>query len=249
MILNPIHKALSIMLNCNVRFLMMGGQACIVYGGAEFSRDLDLCVVVDAANQQALHTAFEQLLAEQIFVPGLEAAALERGHACHFRCHADGVAGLRIDLMTRLRGCPPFDEMWRRRAVIALAEVGEVGVLALMDLVCAKKTQRDKDWPMIRRLIEADVLQAGTTPSDAQVLFWLREARTPEILIGLANRYPSACAAMLAARPLLRHAQEQDCAAVACALAEEERVEREADQAYWQPLREELERWRRAVTE
>lgn len=244
MTLNPIHKALSIMLNCNVRFLVMGGQACIVYGGAEFSRDLDLCVVVDAANQRALHTAFELLQAEQIFVPGLEADALERGHACHFRCHADGVAGLRIDLMTKLRGCPSFEEMWRRRLVIALPEVGELGVLSLIHLVCAKKTQRDKDWPMIRRLIEADVLHTGNAPTDEQILFWLREARTPEILLRLATRYPSETAGMLAARPLLRHALEQDRAAVARALTEEEQREREADQVYWQPLREELERWR-----
>jgi hypothetical protein len=28
----------------------MGGQACILYGAAEFSRDLDLLVPVDAEN-------------------------------------------------------------------------------------------------------------------------------------------------------------------------------------------------------
>jgi len=34
---------------------------------------------------------------------------------------------------------------------------------AIEDLVKAKKTQRDKDWPMIRRLIEASGRRAART--------------------------------------------------------------------------------------
>ena len=33
-----------------VRALLMGGQACVFYGAAEFSRDTDLAIVADAAN-------------------------------------------------------------------------------------------------------------------------------------------------------------------------------------------------------
>jgi hypothetical protein len=33
-----------------VRALLMGGQACVFYGAAEFSRDTDLLVLADAAN-------------------------------------------------------------------------------------------------------------------------------------------------------------------------------------------------------
>ncbi len=33
-----------------VRALLMGGQACVFYGGAEFSRDTDVAVLADAAN-------------------------------------------------------------------------------------------------------------------------------------------------------------------------------------------------------
>ncbi len=32
-----------------VRALLMGGQACVFYGGAEFSRDTDLLILPDAA--------------------------------------------------------------------------------------------------------------------------------------------------------------------------------------------------------
>ena len=39
MIPNPIRKNLSTFQNCEARALLMGGQAYVFYGGAEFSRD------------------------------------------------------------------------------------------------------------------------------------------------------------------------------------------------------------------
>lgn len=33
-----------------VRALLMGGQACVFYGRAEFSRDADLAILANAAN-------------------------------------------------------------------------------------------------------------------------------------------------------------------------------------------------------
>jgi hypothetical protein len=33
-----------------VRALLMGGQACVFYGAAEFSRDTDFAIRADAAN-------------------------------------------------------------------------------------------------------------------------------------------------------------------------------------------------------
>jgi len=45
---NPIRKVLSSMRAHRVRALLMGGQACVFYGAAEFSRDTDLAIVADA---------------------------------------------------------------------------------------------------------------------------------------------------------------------------------------------------------
>jgi len=42
---NPIRKVLSTIRAHQVRALLMGGQACVFYGGAEFSRDTDLAVL------------------------------------------------------------------------------------------------------------------------------------------------------------------------------------------------------------
>ena len=57
MISNPIHKVLSIFLSCGVRALLMGGQACVFYGGAEFSRNTDFAILADEANLERLKQA------------------------------------------------------------------------------------------------------------------------------------------------------------------------------------------------
>jgi hypothetical protein len=41
---NPILKVLSSMREHRVRALLMGGQACVLYGAAEFSRDTDFAI-------------------------------------------------------------------------------------------------------------------------------------------------------------------------------------------------------------
>ena len=47
----------------------MGGQACVLYGGAEFSRDTDLVIVYDVANLACLRAAVADLDAHPIAVP------------------------------------------------------------------------------------------------------------------------------------------------------------------------------------
>jgi hypothetical protein len=190
--LSPIPRVLSTFRRHRVRALLMGGQACILYGAAEFTRDIDLAVAVSAGNLGRLHDALAALEAEPVFFPPLTASALRKGHACHFRCLARGLHGLRIDLMSRLRGVPAFSILWKRRVEIDLPGVGTVPVMSLADLLMAKKTQRDKDWPMIRRLVEADVANAGENPTSARVALWLREGRTFELLRDLGRRFPRA---------------------------------------------------------
>jgi hypothetical protein len=183
----------------------MGGQACILRGAAEFSRDIDLAVAVSPGNLDRLRAALEDLKAEPIFFPPLSAAALSRGHACHFRCGAPGVQGLRIDLMAVMRGLEAFELLWRRRELIPLPGVGSVATMSVMDLVMAKKTQRDKDWPMLRRLVEADIASARE-PSLSRRRFWLMECRTPELLCALVRRYPGLARRLANRRRALRAA-------------------------------------------
>jgi len=241
---NPIRKVLLTFQNCEVRALLMGGQACVFYGAAEFSRDADFAVPAHAENLANLRRAMADLEAEVIAVPPLTAEHLNRGHAVHLRCHHGEAAGLRVDLMAVLRGLAPFPELWARRTTLGAEDGTRFELLALADLVTAKKTQRDKDWPMVRRLVEADYAAHSEQATTAQVRFWLREARTPQLLLELAARFPAECIALVKARPLLKEVH-RGLAAVEEALEAEQRYERARDRAYWEPLKRELEALRR----
>ena len=173
-----------------VRALLMGGQACVFYGAAEFSRDTDFAILADAANLARLRRALADLRAVPIAVPDLQLRHLRRGHAVHFRCMHPEALRLRVDVMARMRGVDAFAALWRRRAVIELADGTRCDLMSLRDLVQAKKTQRDKDWPMIRRLVEANYFAERARARPASVRFWLQELRTASLLLELAAAHP-----------------------------------------------------------
>ncbi len=245
MILNPIRRVLSSIQKLNVQALLMGGQACVLYGAAEFSRDIDLAIPADPRNLSRLARVLSDLEGEPIAVPPFHQKYLRRGHAIHFRCMDPEADRVRIDIISKMRGLEPFSKLWRRRTTLILPDDLVCNLMALPDLVKAKKTQRDKDWPMIRRLLEAHFFQYQRNPTRSQTAFWLKELRTPELLINLAQRYPRACSRLSAARPLLASALSGKPEEIAAGLLEEERKEREKDRQYWLPLRKEMEILRR----
>jgi len=144
-----------------------------------------------------------------------------------------------------LRGCDTCEKLWDRREVVSSRELGRVDLLSLPDLVTAKKTQRDKDWPMIRRLVEADYFRGRSNPKPGQVDFWLRELRTSELLVELVRRRPARARRLEATRPLLSIAATGNLERLGEALRREQEKERAADRKYWAPLRKELELLRR----
>lgn len=79
MIPNPILKVLSTLTTRRVRFLLMGGQACVLYGAAQFSRDTDIVIALDPGNISTLQQALDDLQAEQIAVPPFEVEQMRHG--------------------------------------------------------------------------------------------------------------------------------------------------------------------------
>ena len=142
--------------------------------------------------------------------------------------------------MSKLRGCGTFDELWERR--LSLQDDGGMvyEILGIEDLVAAKKTQRDKDWPMIRRLVDAHYEQFREQSQPAQVQFWLRESRTPVTLVELAHEFPVQLDQVLPERPLLKAARAGQEEILDSMLAAEVAEIRRIDRAYWEPLTAEL---------
>jgi hypothetical protein len=222
----------------------MGGQACVFYGAAEFSRDADFVVLADATNLKRLRKTLAALQAGVIAVPPFEVKFLRRGHAVHFRCQHPDALRMRVDVMAKMRGVDAFPRLWKRRTTIEVPGGEKCELLSLPDLVQAKKTQRDKDWPMIRRLVEANYFENQGRPTVARVCFWLAELRTPELLVEVAHRNDRATGKYCDKRPLLRFALARELGKLEKALRAEESIERENDRQYWRPLKKELERLR-----
>ena len=244
LIQNPILKVLSVMHGCQVRFLLIGGQACVLYGGSEFSRDTDLMILPDSENLENLNNALNALQAERIAVPDLSIGLLLKGHAVHFRCKHPDALDMRVDVMSVLRNAAPFEALWQRRTSMDLGDGFTIEIVSLPDLIAIKKTQRDKDWSHIRRLVEAHYLENREKAIEKDINFWLMESRTPEMLRLLTAEYSPIATSLQQQRPLLAFLPECLDAVLASALLEEENRDRMADKAYWQPLLVELEKIR-----
>ncbi|MDB4949095.1 MAG: hypothetical protein JWM27_1744 [Gemmatimonadetes bacterium] len=244
MSLSPIPKVLSTMRAHGVECLLMGGQACVLYGAAEFSRDADFAVLASSENLERVRGAMDELHAEVIAVPPFDIGHLVRGHAIRIRSRHPEADGLRVDVMARLRGVDPFPQLWARRTTWALPEGFEIDTLGLPDLVASKKTQRDKDWPMIRRLVEVSYDESFSSPTPEQIRFWMLELRTPDLLMEAVGSFPTEAHASGDEREAVRAALSHDLAGVEKALTAEELRERTLDREYWTPLKKELERLR-----
>jgi hypothetical protein len=243
---NRIQKVLSSTAAHRVQALLMGGQACVLYGAAEFSLDTDLCILAEPGNLDRLRKALAELQAECIAVPPFRLEHLLRGHAVHFRCQHPEAQDIRIDVMSTLRGVDGFPALWERRTTITDRQGMTYDVMGLPDLVQAKKTQRAKDWPMLTRLLEAHYLAHRESATELQARFWLTELRTPEFLMEVCRNWPNEAHTLADQRPLLQHAATDSMDTLLTALETEEKNERQRDREYWRPLREELEQLRHA---
>jgi hypothetical protein len=240
----PILTVLSTFRKNGVQTLLMGGQACVFYGAAQVSKDIDLALLPEPANIERLRLALKELDAERIAVPPFEPAMFDRGHAIHFRCHAPGVADLRVDLMSKLRLLDRFAQLWERRTTFVDENANEFNLLSVPDLVRSKKTGRNRDWPVIELLVNIHIHENLAAPNPDWIGFWLSECRTPSQLVVLARRFPAECRTLSGVRPLLAHALAGDPSALIPALDTEMRAEQAVDRAYWEPVRRELEAMR-----
>ncbi len=94
---------------------------------------------------------------------------------------------------------------------------------------------------MIRRLVDAHYDEFSREATDDRVRFWLRESRTPEVLIAVATGYPEVLNELLPVRPLLAEALDAGRTDLQQELDREQASEKRADEEYWRPIKRELE--------
>jgi len=99
---------------------------------------------------------------------------------------------------------------------------------------------------VIEALVAIHLRENISKPQPDWIEFGLAETRSPEQLIEVANRFRSEAQTLQAIRPLLALALSADLSALRDALDREIRVEQEKDRTYWEPLKREMEAFRRA---
>jgi hypothetical protein len=135
-----------------VDYLLISGQASILYGAATFSEDVDLWIQPAPANVRRVLGALASRRARvHKLTPPLETRFLRAGHGFHFI-----VPGRPLPVYLDLMGKPPRVGSFsacRRSARLLDTDWGLIAVVGLEDLIALKKTRRFVDYEVISNLV------------------------------------------------------------------------------------------------
>jgi hypothetical protein len=236
-----------------VAWLLISGQATILYGAATFSEDIDIWVEPTEENFTRFVGVLRACGARYYkLTPPLSVELAARKHGFHFLIpDADAGGAVFLDVMGQpprvgafreaLRDARDFDTDW-----------GKLRVVGIKDLVEIKKTQREQDYPIISGLALAYLAERDAGDDD---LRWaLENIFTLDAFKRLVVDYP-------AVRRLMRPGSAADRASAMISSggnmdetaedALDEELQRRAaelrkhDRRYWRPVIEELRELRR----
>ncbi len=152
-----------------VAYLLISGQATVLYGAATFSEDIDLWVEPSPENIMRLQGALSAVGARYYkLTPALDAATFDSGHGFHFILGGDMGEAIFLDVMGRPPRVPSFSAA-RRASRHFQTDWGTLPTLGIRDLIELKKTQRLADYPIISTLT-LRLLEEATSP--AEMLSW-----------------------------------------------------------------------------
>lgn len=140
-----------------VRYLLISGQASVLYGASTFSEDIDLWISPTALNVRALTSALRESRAVVYkLTPPLRPSYFRRGHGFHFLVPSRP-APVYLDIMGKPPRVPAFGAVCRR-ATWWDTDWGRIPAVAIPDLVQLKKTRRLSDYDTISNLVRIRLL-------------------------------------------------------------------------------------------
>lgn len=173
-----------------VRYLLISGQATVLYGAATFSEDLDIWLYPQGANLQRFIKALRKLHARYYkLTPPLTLPYLRKGHGFHFTLPTKGGTDWYLDVMGIPPRSPTFNVAWRR-SVRMKTPWGMVPVVSVPDLVELKKTQRLEDYAVISRLVVAMMNRSGLKPNRRLARWAVQNIFSPALLNELIQQQP-----------------------------------------------------------
>ncbi|MCI0343500.1 MAG: hypothetical protein L0216_20530 [Planctomycetales bacterium] len=225
-----------------LEWLLVGGQATILYGAATFSEDVDVWIRPTPGNVRRLLRSLASLNARvHKLTPPLTATHIREGHGFHFVV-PDRSVPTYLDVLGHPPRAARFAAALPRCRRIQSPE-GPVPVAGMEDLVQQKRTRRPGDYEVISNLVRIRLLEE--TPPPARVARWaIRNTFRAEDLAEFVSAFPAAVGSRPAAR-LLR-ARPRALAAARAALAKEMAAAQSRDAAYWGRRVAALRRLRRA---
>lgn len=175
----------------DLEYLLIGGQAAVLYGAAHFTSDVDVWIRPTRVNLIRLTASLEATGAFlHKLTPPLSMRWLDRGHGFHFRVPVGRSRA--DDLYLDVMGRPPRVTSFQaaaRRAVSMDTPWGSLPVVGIEDLVELKKTNRPGDYEVISRLVRIRLAQLECP--GAQELVWaLRNSFRAEDLLAVVKNVP-----------------------------------------------------------
>ncbi len=165
-------------------YLLISGQATVLYGAATFSEDIDLWINPTEANRARFLATLREIQARYYkLTPPFTTEHLLQGHGFHFLLPGDDGGAIFLDVM----GKPPRAGSFASASATARpmeTEWGTIPTIGLQPLVELKKTQRLEDYPIISKLALAWFDQPECATSAADFLWALQNIFTlPELAI------------------------------------------------------------------
>ncbi len=155
-----------------VDYMLISGQASVLYGAATFSEDIDLWVQPTADNWKIFVKALGEVNATIYkLTPPISSEFINKGHGFHFKIPGEnGGNPCFLDVM----GVPPrvdsFGNCWKNVSFLH-TEWGRLPVISVRDLVELKKTRRLEDYPVISNLVK--IAFDTRYNKDADELVWI----------------------------------------------------------------------------
>jgi hypothetical protein len=238
-----------------VEYLLISGQATVLYGAATFSEDIDLWINPTRENCDRFAEALRACGAcHYKLTPPLTVEHLQRGHGFHYGLWQETPDEMFLDIM----GTPPrVGGFLETRPLARWMDTGwgRLPVVGLRDLVELKKTQRLEDYAIISRLAllwfaqpecrqePEDYLWAWENVFTHSELQSFIEQR-PAALDHIPSQFPSTVNEV--ARHMLTGGGAPEAAEEAVSGWLQGRMARlqKADRDYWRPIIAELKRLR-----
>jgi hypothetical protein len=218
-----------------VRYLLISGQASILYGAATFSEDVDLWLEPSAANIERFVQALRRCSAvAHKLTPPLTVRNFRHGHGFHFRLPSHDGPMWYLDVMGKPPRVGSFSSA-ARRAVQFETPWGTIPVVALRDLVELKKTRRLADYDVISNL--ACIRLRTSAKVTRPLLQWaLRNVFRPEDAQWIFETWPAA-----RSLPVVRERTFS-----LTGIARDIASLQQKDLQYWSPIIDELRAMRRS---